>query len=715
VKAIKAEVETAETTQNEKYILFLLFNVVKMVHPILLTLEIILTTVIIGAVAVLYRSIGTPDVRFRLRFLIAAFSALLIGLILHSASLRGYLPGTALFYEHVLDIIFFTLLGATGLLHFLERKHQKLVAPVTYAVVGFLLSASVTAQVYFLTRGTVYQLGTREIIIIHGFQVAILLLVTGIILRRILVTHSYLTPLTLHRRYPFGIAVVLMMLAVVAHIGTLSYAQPSHHLISFFESALVLPALTIISIYIIFSYKTQINLYGRAHLEGGECNCDYCTARRGYKQVRGVLEALNHVIRQVYYGPVDVGIGAREVLFSEFLGSTGLVPFFSKNRMELRRKDFLRASEDYDFIYHLSEDILKYFDSHKEMVNDAQFQRLIEFLDSVYARGDKNEVNFKPHWLILSRIAKTLGKKAEEHLERLSGWDPETTLSYFKNMHPTGIRKRDLVMGGLETHQFLLNISKDAPKLKILHPVIKSCLGGWRNVIYITSDPVAKIEKDLGGEMAYLEKGRLRVITLLPRAEVMEEKGITVVPSPSMLVERVGKSLGTFPLGAVFIVIDMNPIAISEPSSEVHEFIKLLSELRYRDKLGVCAFVSKNIHPLSMDILREEADIVIQHELISGDLSSVIVKPDISAGKPLEKDLFKVLRLVYNENSRGKKPSISEISSKLSITPKTAKKRVTLLREKGLVTIEKWGRYKVMDITEDGRQVILQERQPSSG
>lgn len=678
-----------------------------MAHPLLLILEIILTTVIIGAVSVLYRNIGIPDVRFRLRFLIAAFSALLIGLIFHAASLGGYLQGVSLFFEHVFGIIFFTLLGATGLLHFMEKKYQKLIVAGTYAIVAILLTSSVAAQAYFLTRGTVYQLGTREIILAHGFQVAILLLVTAIILRRILVTHSYLTPLTLHRRYPFGIAVVLMMSAVVAHIVGISYAQPPQHLVSFFESALVLPALVIVALYILFSYNAQINLYGRAHVEEGECDCFYCTARMEYKQVRGVLEALNHVLRQVYYGPVDMGIGAREVLFSEFLENTGLAPFFSKNRMELRKIEFLSVPEKYELLYNLSKNILEFILTRKEMINEALLYHLVNFLDTIYVQRGSRPLDFKPHWTMLSQIIKTMGPKAEQHVKRLSNWDRETTFSYFEDAHPTGILTLDEILGGVETHQFLLNISSEVPKLRILHPVIKSCLHGWKNVVYITSDPAAKIMKDLEEEEQYLRENRLKVITLMDRGE--EKMGIYAA-SPLELIESINKCITTFPLSTVFAVIDLNPLAISGTTSQLHAFIKKLSGLRFDERLVVCAFVSKNIPPLSMDILREEADVVLMHKNVSGNIASAILKPEITAGEPLEKDLFQVLRLVYEENYRGKKPAMGELSKALSITPKTARKRVNRLMGMGLVRIEKLGRYRVIIITEKGRQAVLQAK-----
>lgn len=677
-----------------------------MVHELFLTLEIILTAIIITAVSVLYVRINIPEVRFRLSFLIAAFSAFLMALLFHAAAAKGLMSGVSVFYEHVFGIVFFTLLGSTGLLHFLDKKYQGIVAKATYFFVGLLLLLSITLQLYALSIGKIYQLGTREIIISHVLQIGILLLVTGIILRRIMVTDSYLTPLTLHRRYPFGIAAVLMMFAVAAHIGSITLSHPPKYLISFFESALVLPALVIIASYIVFSYRSQIGLYADVHVE--RCDCEYCRARREYRKVWGMVEALNHVVRQVYYTPVDVGIGAREVLFSEFLNKTDLAPLFSKTRMELRKAKFLAIPQKYGMLYNISKKVLEFFVAHKELINEAQLYHLVNFLDSLYAHKGSLSIDFKPQWMLLSQVARTLGAKGREHIERLSSWDRETTYSYFETRHYTGIYVLDESLSGIETHQFLLNVSSEVSGNKILYPIIKNALRSWKNVIYVTSDPVVKIIKDLNEEREFLERDRLRIITLM-KGEKQDIHGVRFSSYPA-LIENVRKEISTFPLSTVFLVVDLNPIAISHSASRLHALIKKLSVLRFEERLVVCALVTKNIPPLSLDILREEADVVLIHRMVDGKHVADVVKPEPPRGEPLEKDLREVLHLVYEENNRGKKPSISDISEAISITPKTVRKRIDSLRRMGLVEIEKSGRYRVVRVTDMGRQRILLER-----
>jgi DNA-binding MarR family transcriptional regulator len=654
-----------------------------MVHPVLLLMQAALSIVIIGVIYGLHRHVGIEEVKFRLRFLVASFLAFLASLIFHAFAV-------SLLFEHVFEIVFFILLGATGLLHFMEKKYLRVVAAASYVLVGVLLLGSLAAQVYFSLVGISYHLGLRAIILAHTFQIALLLLVTGLILRRILITHSSLSPITLHRRYPFGVASALMMFAVAAHIINVSLASDFQHQTSFFESLFVLPALAIVAGYVIFAYKNQVYFFGP----------------RDEKHARSLRERLNHVVRQVYYTPVDVGIGRREVLFSEFLESTGLRKVFKRQEMELDEEKFLRASEGYEFLHRLSKDILKFFTRYRELVNEAQFYHLVDFLDLVYARRPRG-FDFKPQWLMLSELAKTLGVKAEQHLDKLSNWDNETTFSYFEEVHPTAIQAVDERLGGARTHQLLLNIVAEIPKLRILHPVIKSALHSWRNVIYVTSDPVVRIKRELEEESSYFGD-RLRVITVLPGNRKREE-GIVAVPSAQELAIAVEEGISAFPLGTLFLVLDLTPIVISSSPAGLHAFMKTLGEMRYNNKMVVCAAVSQNIPPLVMDILREDADIVASHELVSGALVSRILKPALGAERKaaLSRELFEVLRFVYDENARGRKPAIGEISSALAITPKTAKKRVSMLESKGMIKLEKLGRYKVAEITERGRQVAL--------
>ena len=296
--------------------------------------------------------------------------------------------------------------------------------------------------------------------------------------------------------------------------------------------------------------------------------------------------------------------------------------------------------------------------------------------------------------------------RAEEHLKKLSSWDRETTFSYFEGLHPTGIRAVDERFGGARTHQLLLNITAEMPKFRVLHPVIRSSLHSCRNVVYITSDPIAKIKRELEEESGYLGE-RLKVVTVLPESRKGEE-GIVTVPSALEVMDAIEDCISAFPLSSIFLVLDLTPIVISLSPAQLHTFMKLLGEVRYSNRLVVCAAVSQNIPPLAMDILHEDADIVVTHRPVAGTVGSRILKPGLGAEEAaLSRELFEVLHFIYSENARGRKPAMRDISAALAITPKTAKKRAGMLESRGMIKLEKLGRYRVAETTERGKQLIL--------
>jgi Mn-dependent DtxR family transcriptional regulator len=73
----------------------------------------------------------------------------------------------------------------------------------------------------------------------------------------------------------------------------------------------------------------------------------------------------------------------------------------------------------------------------------------------------------------------------------------------------------------------------------------------------------------------------------------------------------------------------------------------------------------------------------------------------------LSTELFEILHFVYTLNARGRRPAMREVFSALSITPKTAEKRMSILESREMLKMEKQGRYRVAGITERGKQVIL--------
>jgi len=69
-------------------------------------------------------------------------------------------------------------------------------------------------------------------------------------------------------------------------------------------------------------------------------------------------------------------------------------------------------------------------------------------------------------------------------------------------------------------------------------------------------------------------------------------------------------------------------------------------------------------------------------------------------------EIYEILRFVYAQNRVGERPSIKDVMTNFGITRNTAKKRVAYLAERGLIKMIKDGRMKVLEVTEEGREVM---------
>ncbi len=101
----------------------------------------------------------------------------------------------------------------------------------------------------------------------------------------------------------------------------------------------------------------------------------------------------------------------------------------------------------------------------------------------------------------------------------------------------------------------------------------------------------------------------------------------------------------------------------------------------------------------------------------------LVAKPDVFDGRrysllriecePLQRkevklqpELYELLRFVYMKNRVGEKPSIKDTMDELGLSRNTVKKRVKLLKSKGLINLVKYGRSKVLEITEEGKAIF---------
>ncbi len=69
-------------------------------------------------------------------------------------------------------------------------------------------------------------------------------------------------------------------------------------------------------------------------------------------------------------------------------------------------------------------------------------------------------------------------------------------------------------------------------------------------------------------------------------------------------------------------------------------------------------------------------------------------------------ELYELLRFVYKKNRIGEKPSIKDTMEELDLARNTVKKRIKQLKNKGLLNVVKYGRTKLLEITDEGKFIF---------
>ncbi len=73
----------------------------------------------------------------------------------------------------------------------------------------------------------------------------------------------------------------------------------------------------------------------------------------------------------------------------------------------------------------------------------------------------------------------------------------------------------------------------------------------------------------------------------------------------------------------------------------------------------------------------------------------------------LSESSYELLNFVYGENKHNRMPSFVDVSEKFSITKTTARTRIQELESKGLLKVIKEGKYKLLEVTDKGRNIIV--------
>ncbi|WP_290597749.1 MULTISPECIES: PAS domain S-box protein [unclassified Archaeoglobus] len=163
-------------------------------------------------------------------------------------------------------------------------------------------------------------------------------------------------------------------------------------------------------------------------------------------------------------------------------------------------------------------------------------------------------------------------------------------------------------------------------------------------------------------------------------------KGITVEPDPAKIYREIVRMPGW----KNAVLLDLDYLLVKWPFEEVYELLQRLKDLFFVLNKGILIAVS-------------ESGVLSERELKLLKMECGVIR---SKGVDLPEEMYELLRFVYSKNRFGEKPSIKDIMSSFNITRNTAKKRISYLVEKGLIKMIKDGRMKVLEVTEDGREVM---------
>ncbi len=137
------------------------------------------------------------------------------------------------------------------------------------------------------------------------------------------------------------------------------------------------------------------------------------------------------------------------------------------------------------------------------------------------------------------------------------------------------------------------------------------------------------------------------------------------------------------------VLLDIEHLIIAKGFDEVYSLIQKLRDVYYILRKGVIVVYAGELSGGEESLLRMEC--------------AKIVARSVS----IPNEVFEVLRFVYTRNRIGERPSIKDVMNALGITRNTAKKRIDYLAGRGLIKIIKDGRSRLLEVTDEGREVFV--------
>ncbi len=432
---------------------------------------------------------------------------------------------------------------------------------------------------------------------------------------------------------------------------------------------------------------------------------------------------MERIVQGVYYSSPDVGMGEREIMFNNFLKKSRLTSIFDHNTLKIKEEEFQNSLEkDPIFILDVAEGMLLFFKENIYHLNQRIMFWLLEYLritndNNTFRRNAFDQRKHEVHgrlWNYLSDIHRAYPNILNESINKLENWDSFTTHAFFEKKHSTGTEKLDEKTGKIPARSLTLNIKKaEIDKKYIFNPIVFASLNAWKNVIFMSTDPIDKTLSGLGNIYDSLYQNRLKIVGLSPNAHGIVEvkKNCFVINESSKAqLEFLTEYIDDFVLSSIIFLADFNPIVINETPRDLYYFLSNLKEICFNKNITVYACVSDGINPINSIIVQDNADVVIKHEVMDGTIYQNVSKPHTRNDEKvsiLRKELHDLLSFINKENSLGKTPSYAEVMNKFSISAVTSRKRINELENKRLLNVKKIGRSKTVEITEKGKEVLF--------
>ncbi len=132
----------------------------------------------------------------------------------------------------------------------------------------------------------------------------------------------------------------------------------------------------------------------------------------------------------------------------------------------------------------------------------------------------------------------------------------------------------------------------------------------------------------------------------------------------------------------------------------------LLTKIEFESLLGAIQHIKEDFYILRRGIVI----LVANPELLNKKQLSLLkleCEPLQKKDMKVSPELHELLRYIYQKNKTGEKPSIKDTMDELGLSRNTIKKRIKHLKDKGLVNVVKYGRTKLLEVTEEGKTILI--------